>query len=92
MYTIHRMRRTQLYLDEEMARILSTLSRQKGTTVSGLVRECIKEKFGRLAKADKATLARELGGLWKARKDIGSIDAHIRQLRKSTRRRRMTIG
>ena len=92
MYTIHRMRRTQLYLDDDMARILSAVSRQKGTTVSGLVRQCIREKFARLAKTDKATLARELGGLWKDRKDIGSIDSHIRGLRKGTRRRRMTIG
>jgi hypothetical protein len=38
------MKRTQLYLDEEMARALAALSRQKRTTVSELVRESVQEK------------------------------------------------
>ena len=40
------MKRTPLYLDEDIARILSAVSRQQGRTVSELVRECVREKFG----------------------------------------------
>ena len=32
------MKRTQLYLDDDMARILATVSRQRGATISELVR------------------------------------------------------
>src|SRR5438094_7278558 len=39
------MKRTQLYLDDDIARILSIMSRQRGQTISELVRECIREKF-----------------------------------------------
>ena len=39
------MKRTQLYLDGEMARTLGTLGRQKGKTVSELVREGVEEKY-----------------------------------------------
>ena len=38
------MKRTQLYLDDDMARILATVSRQRGATISELVRECVREK------------------------------------------------
>lgn len=86
------MKRTQLYLDDEIAKILSTVSRQKGTTVSELVRECVREKFGRKEKIDKAELARQLGGLWKNRRDLGETRKYVRRLREDTRRRRLKIG
>jgi hypothetical protein len=35
-------KRTQLYLDEETARILKPLSHQKGTTISELVRTSLR--------------------------------------------------
>jgi hypothetical protein len=83
------MKRTQLYLDEDLARILSTLSRQQGRTVSDLVRECVREKFARKERIDKPELARRLGGLWKGRKDIGGTVEFVRSLRSDTRRKRL---
>jgi predicted DNA-binding protein len=79
------MKRTQLYLDDDMANILSALSRQQGTTISSLVRECIREKFGPRQQVDKAALAREIGGIWKKRKDLGATAQHVRTLRKGAR-------
>ena len=82
------MKRTQLYIDEDMARILATVSRQRGTTVSQLVRECIREKFAEKKDIDKVALALQVGGIWKDRQDLGDTAIYVRRLRKDTRRQR----
>lgn len=89
MYVIHcganPMKRTQLYLDEEMARMLDTLSRQRGTTVSELVRTSLRERYMPARELDKAALARELSGIWKGRRDLKKIDQTVRRLRRGLR-------
>lgn len=96
MYNIHRqehgVKRTQLYLDQEMARTLAALSRQRGTTVSELVRESLRERYMSQKEVDKASLARPLGGIWKSRKDLKNIDRTIRKLRRGTRLKRLGLG
>ncbi len=79
------MKRTQLYLEEEMARTLSALSRQRGSTVSELVRESVRERYMTGRKIDKGRLARQLAGIWSKRKDLKDIDLFLRALRKGTR-------
>jgi predicted DNA-binding protein len=86
------MKRTQLYLDEEMARTLAVLSRQKGTTVSELVRESVQERYMNRKDIDKVSLARQLRGIWRNRKDLRAIDQTIRRLRKGTRLKRLGLG
>jgi hypothetical protein len=86
------MKRTQLYLDDDMANILSAVSRQQGTTISSLVRECIREKFGPRQQVDKAALAREVGGVWKKRTDLGVTAQHVRNLRKGARLKNIIDG
>ena len=86
------MKRTQLYLDEQMARALVALSRQRGTTVSELVRESVREKYMSKKELNKASLARKLCGIWEARKDLKDIDRAIRNLRKGTRLKRLRLG
>src|SRR5205085_2369956 len=83
------MKRPQLYLDDDIARILSTVSRQKRQTVSELVRECVTDKFGKKEEIDRAQVARELGGLWKNRKDFGETRKYARKLRTDTRVQRL---
>jgi len=96
MYAIHRqkigMKRTQLYLDEEMARTLAALSRQKGTTVSDLVRESVRDKYMSRKEMDKVSLARQLSGIWRNRKDLRDIEGTIRRLRRGTRLRRFGLA
>lgn len=96
MYIIHRrsedMKRTQLYLDEEMARTLAALSRQKGVTVSELVRESVQETYMSKKEIDKASLARQLSGVWRSRSDLEKIDHTVRRLRKGTRLKRLGLG
>ena len=83
------MKRTQLYIDEEMARILDTLSRQKGITVSELVRESLRERYMQSKEIDKVELARTLAGVWKNREDLKSIRSIVRKLRKGSRLKRL---
>jgi hypothetical protein len=46
-------RRTQLYLDEEMSRLLAAESRRRGTTVSWLVRDAVAARYGTRAASDR---------------------------------------
>jgi uncharacterized protein YajQ (UPF0234 family) len=85
------MKRTQLYLDEDMAKMLSTLSRQKGRSVSDLVRENLQERYMSGKALDKGTLARQIGGIWEKRKDLQNIDAVVRELRKGKRIQRLRL-
>ena len=86
------MKRTQLYLDDDMARVLATVSRQRGATISELVRECVREKFGRSDALDKVAMARRLGGIWKDRADLGDTGRFVRKLRTGTRRRKLRLA
>ena len=86
------MKRTQLYLDEEMARTLAALSRQKATTISELVRESVQEKYMSRKEIDKVSLAQQLSGVWRSRKELKEIDRTIRRLRKGTRLKRLGLG
>jgi hypothetical protein len=90
-YNIHHMKRTQLYLDEEMAKMLFTLSRQKGRSISDLVRESLQERYMSGNTLDKAALARQIGGIWKKRKDLQNMDSVIRELRKGKRLQRLGL-
>jgi hypothetical protein len=86
------MKRTQLYLDAEMARTLAALGRQRGKTVSQLVRESVQEKYMTRKELDKVSLARQLGGIWAKRRDLQDIDRTLRKLRKGTRLKRLGLG
>ena len=86
------MKRTQLYLDEQMARMLAALSRQRGTTVSQLVRESVRETYMSRKEMDKVALAQQLSGVWRNRKDLKDVDRVIRSLRRGTRLRRLRLG
>jgi hypothetical protein len=85
------MKRTQLYLDEEMARTLAALGRQKGKTISELVRESVHETYMNRKEIDKGTLARQLSGVWRHRKDLKQIDRTLRRFRKGTRLKRLGL-
>jgi hypothetical protein len=52
----------------------------------------VREKFGAREKINKSQLARELGGIWKDRKDLGDTEKYLRKLRTDTRRKGMKNG
>jgi hypothetical protein len=79
------MKRTQLYLDDQMATTLAIVSRQRGTTVSQLVRESVREKYMARKELDRAALARQLSGIWRHRRELKNIDRVVRRLRRGKR-------
>lgn len=82
--TLYIVRRTQLYLDDDLWNALHIRSRQEKTTISELVRQAVRERY--LDKADERRAAM-LGivGIWKDRADIQDSTAYIRELRKDRR-------
>jgi hypothetical protein len=84
-------RRTQLYLDENLWEALHTQARIRKTTISDLVREAIREKY----KLDPEARRRALMGIvviWKDRDDIGDPDEYVRKLRRGTRMKRLGLS
>lgn len=86
------MKRTQLFITEEMYRILSALSRQHGKSISELVRQAVTEKYIKGNEVDKVQMVDKLAGLWKHRKDLKDVDKYVRSLRKDSRRKRFGSG
>jgi metal-responsive CopG/Arc/MetJ family transcriptional regulator len=83
------MRRTQLYLDDDLWKLLHMIARQSGGTVSELVRNAIREKYSQnLARRKEACEA--IVGLWKDRTDIGETDDYVRDLRRDSRLERLS--
>jgi Ribbon-helix-helix protein, copG family len=84
------MKRTQLYLDDDMWKALHIRSRQSGTPISELVRQAVRDKYGNpLAHRRQAMQA--WVGLWKDRSDLPDSETYVRQLRKGGRLRRIAV-
>ena len=78
------MRRTQLYLPEQLWKSLHLRARQRGTSISELVRQAIGEKYGQ-SPAGRRQAMDALVGLWKDREDIRDSQRYVRRLRKGKR-------
>lgn len=85
---IHRMIRTQLYLDAELHRRLRDLADRQGRTVSDLVREAVARAYGTVEADERLSTLDAVSGLWQDRKDLGDTGAYVRRLRRDTRRSR----
>lgn len=82
------MRRTQVYLDDDLWKTLHILARQSHSTVSELVRKALREKYLDDAARRKEALLSAVG-LWKDRTDIPEGEAYVRSLRKGNRLQRI---
>ena len=82
------MRRTQLYLNEDIWKLLHIRSRQQGTSISELVRQAVRDKYGS-SPARRRQAMQALVGMWKDRKDLPDSTAYVRRLRKGKRLRRI---
>lgn len=85
---IHRVVRTQLYLDEHLHRRLSAMAARLGRTLSDLVRDALERSYGGHATDQRATTLEGIAGLWRDREDLGDTAAYVRRLRRDTRRPR----
>jgi len=82
------MKRTQLYLNEDIWKALHIRSRQQGTTISELVRQAVRDKYGS-SSAGRRQAMQALVGLWRNRKDLPDSETYVRRLRKGKRLRRL---
>jgi hypothetical protein len=80
------MKRTQLYLDDELWGTLRLRSQQAGTSISALVRQAAREKYG---IADRHLAMQALVGIWKNRAELPGTKAYVRALRKGSRLKRL---
>jgi hypothetical protein len=85
---IHRVVRTQLYLDDEIHARLRDLARRQGRTISELVRDALDRTYGKAGPNALSASLRAVCGLWKDRDDIGDTAGYVRRLRRDTRRLR----
>jgi hypothetical protein len=83
------MKRTQLYLNENIWKALHIQARQQGTSISELVRQAVREKYGS-SPAGRQQAMQALVGLWKDRKDLPDSEAYVRRLRKGKRLQRIS--
>ncbi len=78
------MRRTQLYLEDQLWNRLHLLAGQGGTTLSELVRQALREKY-LLPGVNRKQALRDAAGLWRDREDLRRTGTYIRGLRKGGR-------
>ena len=83
---IHRVVRTQLYLDETIHARLRVLARKQGRTLSELVRDALQRTYGSGGDDERLTTLEAVAGIWKNRKDLGDTRAYVRRLRRDTHR------
>jgi metal-responsive CopG/Arc/MetJ family transcriptional regulator len=76
------MRRTQIYLDEEIYAYLKRESRLRKKTISELIREAVKEKIQN-RKNKMLSALKEVAGIWKDR-DVNP-EEFIKTVRKDRR-------
>ena len=87
---IYIVKRTQLYLDEDLWQALHTKAAIEKTTVSDLVRTAARERY--LEDSDKRREAlMGIVGIWKDRTDLPDTETYVRNLRKGSRLKRLGI-
>ena len=82
------MKRTQLYLDDDIWKALHVHSRQRRTSVSDLVRQAVRDRYGS-SPANRRQAMMALVGMWKDRDDLPDATTYIRRLRKGKRLKRI---
>ncbi len=75
------MKRTQIYLDDELIKVLKIQSKLRNKKMSFLIREALAEKY--LKKQNRVMLLKNAAGIWKNRRF--DVEKHLRRLRKSKR-------
>lgn len=84
------MRRTQLYLDDDLWAALHATALLQGATISELVRAAVRERYlGGLEERRAAMLG--IVGLWKDRPGVDDAETLVRSLRDDDRQKRLEV-
>jgi hypothetical protein len=84
------MKRTQLYLDEDLWQALHTKAAIEKTTISDLVRTAARERYLEDSEKRREALM-GIVGIWKDRTDLPDTETYVRSLRKGSRLKRLGI-
>jgi Ribbon-helix-helix protein, copG family len=85
------MKRTQLYLDDDLWSALHAKAILDRTSISELIRRAARERYmGNLEERHTAMIG--IVGLWKDRTDIEDTETYIRNLRDDDRSEQLGIG
>ena len=87
---IYIVKRTQLYLDEDLWQALHTTAAIEKTTVSDLVRIAARERYLEDSEKRREALM-GIVGIWKDRTDLPDTETYVRNLRKGSRLKRLGI-
>jgi hypothetical protein len=82
-------KRTQLYLEDDLWKTLHVIARQSRSTVSELVRKALRDKYLDNAAGRKEALLSAVG-LWRDRTDLPDTQTYVRSLRKGNRLQRIS--
>ena len=85
------MKRTQLYLDEDLWAALHARAILGGTSISELVRVAARERYMGNPEERRAAMM-GIVGLWKDRTDLPDTETYVRNLRGGTRLKRLGIA
>ena len=85
------MRRTQLYLDDDLWAALHSKALLEGSTVSELVRVAVRDRYLGSHEERRAAML-GIVGLWKDRDDLEDTETMVRRLRSGTRLKRAQAG
>jgi len=82
-------KRTQLYLENDLWSALHAQARREKTTVSDLVRRAAREKYlGGVEERAQAMQA--IVGIWEKRSDFPDAATYVRRLRRGDRLKRLS--
>lgn len=84
------MKRTQLYLDEDIWNLLHIRAREVGTSISELVCRVVRDRY-RNSSENRRRAMQDWVGIWQGRKDVPDSETYLRRLRKGTRLRRLAF-
>jgi len=82
------MKRTQLYMEEDVWKVLQIQARESKTTISELVRQAVREKYLNNKSKRREALLSAIG-IWKDRTDLPDTETYVRSLRNGNRLKRI---
>lgn len=82
------MKRTQLYMEDDVWKVLQIRAKESKTTISELVRQAVREKYLE-KRAERKEAMLSIIGLWKDRTDLPDTEPYVRSVRNDDRLKRI---
>ena len=78
------MRRTQLYIEDDLWKALHVEARREKTTISDLVRRAVRERYW-VSREKRREAMTAFVGIWSNREDLADAQQYVRNLRDDDR-------